>query len=559
MRSFYVTIFTCICLNAFTQNLELIGKPEAIKVSGGFNATAISYTASGINARRDPFNYFLSGNVTADIYGISVPVSFSYSNQQVSFRQPFNQFSIAPTYKWAKVYAGYHSLTYSSYSLVGHIFSGAAIELTPSKFRLHAMYGTLNQAVEEDTIRQSQPAYRRVGYAVKTGYGDNQNSIDLILFKAEDEINSLRQQPVKAQVFPMENLVISAIAKKKLGTHFTWSGEIASSALTRDTRVTTTELEKTNAFSYVGGWFTPRASSEYHHAMKTSLGYTGGVIHLQLNYERVDPGYQSLGSYFFNNDMENITVSTSVRLLQNKLDLSANVGTQRNNLNDAKLNATSRTVGTFNFNFNPSLAWNVTGSYSNFTTFTRVRPRFDPFFNNALDSLNFYQINQNITSSVSYSFGSKEVKQGIFFNGSFQMADETAQENVPSNDTRVYTGNLAYRYTKTASNLTLTAAVNYNRGDIGSTHTLSLGPNLSITKSFLEKKLRCTFTATYNQQFQNQILQSNVMNLRANGSYSVKKKHAFSINVVSLTKFAADTDKMGFSEYTATINYGYSF
>jgi hypothetical protein len=434
MRSFYVTIFTCICLDAFTQNLELIGKPDAIKVSGGFNATAIGYTASGINARRDPLNYFLSGNVTADVYGISIPVSFSYSNQQVSFRQPFNQFSIAPTYKWAKVYAGYHSLTYSSYSLVGHIFSGAAIELTPSKFRLHAMYGTLNQAVEEDTIRQSQPAYRRVGYAVKAGYGDNQNSIDLILFKAEDEINSLRQQPVKAQVFPMENLVLSAIAKKKLGAHFTWSGEIASSALSRDTRVTPTELEKTNAFAYVGGWFTPRASSEYHHAMKTSVGYTGGAIHLQLNYERVDPGYQSLGAYFFNNDMENITVSTSVRLLHNKLDLSANVGTQRNNLNDAKVNATSRTVGTFNFNFNPSQAWNVTGSYSNFTTFTRVRPRFDPFFNNALDSLNFYQINQNITSSVSYSFGSKEVKQGIFFNGSFQMADETAKTNVPSNE-----------------------------------------------------------------------------------------------------------------------------
>ncbi|NOS90431.1 MAG: hypothetical protein HOP30_00775 [Cyclobacteriaceae bacterium] len=559
MRIFLATTMIFFSLHAFAQNLELIGKAEAIKVSGSLNATAIGYTAIGINARRDPFNYFLSGTVTTDIYGVSVPLSFSYSNQQVSFRQPFNQFSIAPSYKWAKVYAGYHNLTYSSYSLVGHIFSGAAIELTPSKFRFHAMYGTLNQAVEEDTIRQSQPTYKRVGFAVKTGYGDNQNSIDLILFKAEDEINSLLQQPVKSQIAPMENLVLSAIIKKKLGDHFTWTGEIASSALTRDTRVSPTDLEKVNAFSHVGGLFTPRASTEYHHAMKTSVGYTGGVFHLQLNYERVDPGYQSLGAYFFNNDMENITVSTSVRLLQNKLDLSANVGTQRNNLNDAKLNATSRTVGNFTVNFNPSQSWNVTGSYSNFTTFTRVRPRFDPFFNNALDSLNFYQINQNMTGSVSYSFGSKEVKQGIFFNGTFQMADETPQENAPSNDSRVYTGNLAYRYSKTASNLTLTAAVNYNRGDIGTTNTLSVGPNLSVTKSFLEKKLRCTFTATYNQQFQNQILQSNVMNLRANGSYNVKKKHTFSINLVSLTKFAAETDKIGFSEYTATFNYGYSF
>ena len=216
MRIFFLTIFICSSLAAAAQNLELIGKADAIKVTGSLNATAIGYAASGINSRRDPLNYFLAGTVTTDIYGVSVPLSFSYSNQQVSFRQPFNQFSIAPSYKWAKVYAGYHNLTYSAYSLVGHVFSGAAIELTPSKFRFHAMYGTLNQAVEEDTIRQSQPAYRRVGYAVKAGYGDNQNSVDLILFKAEDEIHSLKQQPAKTQVLPMENLIVSAIARKKL-------------------------------------------------------------------------------------------------------------------------------------------------------------------------------------------------------------------------------------------------------------------------------------------------------------------------------------------------------
>jgi len=89
--------------------------------------------------------------------------------------------------------------------------------------------------------------------------------------------------------------------------------------------------------------------------------------------------------------------------------------------------------------------------------------------------------------------------------------------------------------------------------------TLSLGPNVSVTKAFFEKKLRCTLTTTYNQMFQNDLLQNNVMNLRLNGSYSVQKKHNFSLNLVSLRKFAVDDTKPDFSEYTATMNYGYSF
>jgi hypothetical protein len=398
MRVLIILFLLFLSFACFSQNLESIGKASPLKISGGFNATGIGYAASGLTARRDPFNYFLTGNLNFEIYGMSVPLTFSYSNQNASFRQPFNQFSIAPSFKWAKAYLGYHNLTYSSYSLVGHIFSGAAIELTPNKFRFSAMYGRLNQAVEEDTIRNTLPAFRRMGFAVKAGYGDNQNSIDIVLFRAQDEINSLQTVPVKSQILPAENLVLSMLGRKKLGQHFSFIGEVATSAITRDTRVEKIELEKPNAFSYVGGLFTPRASSEYYNALKSSLAYTGNLINIQLNYERVDPGYQSLGAYFFNNDIENITVSTSVRLLKNKLDLSANVGTQRNNLNETKVSGTNRTIAAFNFNYNPNQKWNANGSYSNFTTFTRVRPRFDPFFKNDLDSLNFYQINQNATS-----------------------------------------------------------------------------------------------------------------------------------------------------------------
>ncbi len=553
-----ILLVSSVVVLSMAQNLESIGQADPIKISGGFNATGIGYAASGINARRDPLNYFLTGNINFNIYGWSVPLTFSYSNQNASFRQPFNQYGIAPTYKWAKVYLGYHNLTYSSYTLAGHIFSGAAVELTPNKWRLNVMYGRLNQAVEEDTIRNTIPSYRRMGFAMKVGYGDNKGSVDVIMFQAKDDVGSLASAPVKSQILPGENLVLSVLGKKRIG-RFSLMAEAATSAVSRNVLVEKITMDSPNLFSYVGGLFTPRASSEYFNAIKSSVGYLGKGYNVQLNYERVDPGYQTFGAYFFNNDIENITVSTSVRLLKERLDLSANVGQQRNNLKETQVNAVSRVISAFNFNYTPNQKWNVNGSYSNFTTFTRVRPRVDPFFRNDLDTLNFYQLNQNASGGVAYSFGTKENKQGMIFNGSWQDANESAQGSTPGNNSSFYTGNLAYRSTRVATNTSYTASFNYNKGEIGGVTTLSWGPNLSVTKAFLEKKLRATFTTTYNQMQQNDTPQSRVLNLRLNGTYTIQKKHLLSLNIVSLRKFAIDERTTDFNEYTATINYGYSF
>ncbi len=561
VRFYLLTLFLTIWLSdVYSQNFESIKDAPPLKFSGSLNATGIGYAIDGLAARRDPFNWFLTGNVNFDIYGWSVPLSFSYSNQNVAFRQPFNQYGISPTYKWAKAYIGYHNLTYSSYTLAGHVFLGSALELTPGKFRFHAMYGRLNKAVEEDTILNTLPSFKRMGFAIKTGYGDNGNSIDLIMFSAADDINSLSYVPEKTDVLPKENLVLSLVGKKKITERIFVLGEWASSAITRDTRAEANQSGSPAIFSRTGGLFTPRATSEYYDAFKTSLGYNGNFYTLQMTYERIDPGYQTLGAYFFNNDMENITASTSVKLFENKLDLSGNFGTQRNNLNDTEVSAVKRVIGAVNVNYIPNEKWNVGGSYSNFTTFTNVRPRFDPFFANDLDTLNFYQLNQNATTSIAYSFGNKQIKKGIYFNGSYQLANEVAQrDTIPSNSSQFYSGNLAYRYSVIPGNWSASIAINVNRNDLAGTESLTIGPNLMVTKAFLQKKLRCSFSSSYNQVRNNAVPASSILNMRLNGNYSVNKKHVISLNLVTLRKFAIAEGQTGFTEFTATANYGFNF
>src|SRR5687767_7414087 len=130
-------LLTVLCRSPLSaQDLDAIGSDEPLHFSGGLSLNQIGYTVSGIKARRDPYNYFLSGSLVTEVYGMSIPLSFMLSNQNNSFQQPFNQFGLTPTYKAFTGHLGYASMTFSPYTLNGHIFMGVGMDYKPttSKF-----------------------------------------------------------------------------------------------------------------------------------------------------------------------------------------------------------------------------------------------------------------------------------------------------------------------------------------------------------------------------------------------------------------------------------------
>src|SRR5690606_23843773 len=141
----------------------------------------IFYNATGISARREPFTYLLSGSPTVSLYGWSIPFSFTLSQDERSFRQPFNQFGMSPTYKWITLHAGYRNVTFSPYTLAGHTILGGGFEINPGKIRAGFMYGRLNRATVIDTATQSLVPYSfsRKGFAARLGYGTAENHFDL--------------------------------------------------------------------------------------------------------------------------------------------------------------------------------------------------------------------------------------------------------------------------------------------------------------------------------------------------------------------------------------------
>jgi len=565
IRFIAVCILLCYAsTNLVAQNLESIGKENPLSVTGGVSLNQVFYTASGIDARRDPYSYFASGNVNFSLYGWSVPLSFSFSNQNSSFQQPFNQYSVHPTYKWVTGHFGYNSMTFSPYTVNGHIFLGAGVDLAPEgKWKFSALYGRFLKAVEPDTLRNVTPSFKRIGYGFKTSYGDGSNLVDLVLFHAKDDIGSISYVPDSLDILPEENLVASISAGKTFFTNFIVKAELSTSALSRDTRAE--ETESSHPLGKTGFLYTPRLSSSYYKAFKTSLDYQREGYTIGVAYERIDPRYRTLGAYYFNSDMENITLNGSASILQGKMNVAVSAGTQRDNLDKSKISTMRRLVSSFNVNYIPTEKLNLSVSYSSFQTFTNIRSQFvdinqlTPYDN--LDTLNYTQISRSATATAIYMFGtSKEKRQSINFNFSVQNASDEQGDVEQNSGSKFYMMNTSYSLGLTPQNLTLSIALNGNINETADFTIKTIGPTASVSKTFLNKKLRAMISTSINNTYTNSRHSGRIINGRLSGSYTIRKKHNLNVSMVMVNRGTnSETVSKSFTEYTGTVGYSYSF
>lgn len=568
------------------QALDELGVKKGIKINGSISANTVAYTASGIDSRRDPFNWFLQGNLNINLFGYNMPFSFSYSNQGRQFAQPFNRFQFAPSYKWARGYFGNTSMTFSNYTLAGHMFNGVGVELSPGKWRLSGMYGTLQKAVAFDVNNKetyNSAAFTRKGWGWKAGYEDKGNSYSISFFRAKDDTSSLAFVPPDANLTPRENTAIAVAVKQNIARRVFADVEYSVSVLNRDLRAVKTSADSMQgSFNLFKNVLSPTASAVYFDAVQAGLGYTGNFYSVQVRYERVAPGYTTLGAYNVVNDMRNMTIAPTLQLLNNRVQLSGNVGIQTNNLDKSKTSSTRRFVGSGAIGVMPNEHWMINASYSNFSTYTRVRPVHDPYFNNPLDSLNFYQVSTSYNGVVAYQFGNKTVKHGLMLTVNYQLASDAqeAQQPVQTQKSNFYTANAGYTYNQLEKGMTFTAGGNYYIQEMPGMRTYFTGPTVSAGKTVWKKKLRLNASSAYNITkaiVNNASTRNSVWNgtLQAaftpqsgeqqaattattTNSKKITGKHSLNAGLNFLHQQAVTT-RPAFTELTVTVGYNWSF
>lgn len=555
-------------------DLEHVGKDLKSKLkkkpftfSGGINASSIFYTGNA-GSGRDPFSYFINGNVNIGVFGTSIPLSFAFTNRGFSYNYTFprvpNRLSLHPKYKWITGHIGDVTMNFSPYTLNGLLFTGAGVDLAPrGKWKYSVMAGKLQKAVEyRPDNGQTLAAYKRMGYGFKVDYDNGPYKWGMSLFRATDNVNSLQRKPDSLQIFPQENTAISMHHSLPLIKNLVFTGEIGISALTRDSRAPKyADSQDVNwLVKLLGG----KTSTSIYKAFKSQLNYTIGSSMIGVGYERIDPGYQTLGAYYFNNDLENITANFAQSFFKGKVNLSGNIGLQRDDLDKKKTGGSRRTVMAINLSYNASQRFTSNITYTNFQTFTNIKPQFQYInqltdFDN-LDTLNFRQLSQNANININYVVSNhKDRPQNLNLNFSFQDSyDMQGGVISKSNASQFYNFAGSYTFTNVPKAMNITGAFNATYNAIGKNDMLTFGPTVAVTKQLLDKKLRTNASISYNTTLPNDVTPGQqVICGRINGAYVYRKKHTINLGFVGMNRSASG--KTALYDYTATVTYNYNF
>lgn len=546
--------------NSYSQDIDLetFYKPN-FKVTGGVNANMIFYNSNQENSR-DPFTYLLSGNLNVSAFNFNIPISYSLTNQgnNLGYSTPFdfNRLSIMPKYKWIKAYIGNVSMTFSPYTLSGFPFRGVGFELTPrSPFKISIMGGQLLKPVEEDKAFGGVPVYERYGYGAKVGYEKESYAIGWIGFYAKDNINSLSHVSDDKGVTPKSNFVNSLTFGTTLVKDLTFNVEYALSVLTDDTRSGTL-----SGGHFKDRIFSAKESTAFLNALNVNFDYAIQKSKIGLTYERIDPNYSTLGALYFNNDLENIALRFNRPFYKDKINFSASLGYQKDDLAKEKKEDTKRVVGSVNVTYKVTDQLNLTGSYSNFSTFTNKKLDQFELINNpnvvAADTLDYRQLSQNANLNASYAFG-KDKNQNINFNYSIAgQANEQGGVIRRGQASTVQNYNVAHTINFLGIKTALNSSLNYTSNQVGLYDNSSIGASVGVSKKLLREKMNTNFGLLYNST-QSDADSSSVFGINLNNSYVLLQKHNFSLGLISM--FRSVKDRPNNNDIMLNFNYGYSF
>lgn len=570
-----ILIYTALLLSSFSQaqNLEKIGKEDMTTVTGGMNSNFVYNNVVGQQQFRDPFAWVLSGNVTINFVDLSLPFTFSFSNQGRSYSQPFNMTALHPKYKEWQAHVGITSMNFSRYTYSGMNFAGAGLEYKPKNWEFKAFGGRLKKAIEYDpTVNNVNfVSYKRMGFGFSTAYKASNYGAELILFKAYDDATSLQFAHNNPELTVRDNIVASFITNATLFKSVRLNAEIASSLLTRDVLLNDPSYQR----SFYSGIVRGNQTTGFSNAYNASIDYRAKAFGVGLKYERIDPEYSTLGAIYFNNDLENVTLNPSFSLFKSKVNVSMSAGYQRNNLDKDNATDNKRWIGSANLTAQIIKGMNFSLTYSNLSSFTRRNPAADPFYTQFADTLNYYQVSQNFSSNITYSFGDT-LRQSINLMGSYaQSANITGRLddagafgfNVDSDTSSlpvdVYNAILGHRLLfKGGLSLGWTFNANHSIA-MGNTNSY-IGPGANLSKSLLKKKLSLNTSITYNRQYANAVHTNHVLNFRAGLRYSPEfwdKKYgklsmAFNGNLTNRLPVATTTQTQNL---TITANIAYQF
>lgn len=535
---------------SYAQNIEEVlafRKKKPFKISGSISARATLFSSQPSEARQS-FTYQLTGSVNLSLYELlNIPLSFNLNNYGANFSYPSlpNRLSLHPSYKWAKAHIGDVSMSFGPYTLNGHQFTGLGVELSPGRWQVSAMAGRLLKRVDADpNIPSLQVGYERWGYGLKTRYEGSTFALGGTIFAARDRDGRISFDIDALGIYPKGNIALGIEGSLSLIKDLKLSLEYGLSRMQQDLR---------------------SAEVSYYHALRADVSYSFVGNTLGIGYERIDPGYATLGAYYFNNDYENLTLNYSRSFFDSKLSLALSGGLQRDDLMGQKQEHNKRFVGSAQVGFTPNEALSASVSLSSFQSYRNLKSSFDyinartPYDN--LDTLQFTQLSHSLDADISWRLKQSEAQtQTLSATLSYQeAADRQGRYIQPGQLTRFMNLGTSYSLDLSALDLTLTGGFNVSNNYADRKAVLTLGPSLSLAKRFLKKQLSTGLSLSYNETQEVGHRLAQVYNLRATAGYRFWGKHGLNASVAYQGRKLLHSVSSPRSSFTSELSYSYSF
>jgi len=555
------------------QDIEQVDLKRPVRLSGNISFSMENYSVNGIAARRQPFTWTLNGAPTLTVLGVQMPFQFLFGNFENRFYQPFNQYGISPRYKWLTVHAGYRNVNFQPYTMAGYRLLGGGIEINTAYkadgprtgLRFGFMYGRLNRSTALDSAQFANPlafrplpSYTRMAYAVKLGVGNNEGFFDVSYLYGWDVESSLTETQ-RDSVAPQRNTAIGVSWRKDLyrkdKRRLFWKADLGASAYTLDDRQPSVDVSgETNVVQdLVEGWLDAKISTQYLTAGETSLNYEGRGGGVGVAYKRVDPEYRSMGAYFFQNDIQQLTVTPHARLDSGRVFINTSFGMQRDNLNGQRLVTSERLIGNVALNWNPTRTFGLNASWANFGV-TQNPTRVSP------DAELFKQVSNNYTLVPYMNRVTDKYVRSIQLVAVYQQLNSPVSSINAPPDQHTLVGAFVYSHTWITRAITTTGSINYNntmlaQGDVG-----SLGLGAGVGFPVLKRKLQLGFNGMFNRNHFNGVENGHTLSVLGDVGIAVHKKGRLSLQGIYMRNEATDeTVFKSFDETTTRITYGLNF
>lgn len=545
---------TALVVPTHAQDIAQIAKSDPLIISGAIGTNNTYHHSSQGSGYASPLSNTVYANLDISIYGMSMPFSLYYSNNNTSFSYPHISFNISPKYKNWQAHFGQSSMAFSSY-VMNTSFNGVGLEYNDGMFRGGAFYGTLRSAVNDDPNDPyaRTPQYKRIGWGLKVGYGSVSNYVDLYVLKASDRLNSLDER-WQQLVSPQNNFVVGLKGAVTPVNFLSFNANVATSAFSVDTRGRSVETDDAKKWSSI---FDTKYTSLMRFAGDVSANVNIGAWTTSLFYRMVQPNYTSLGTSYMSNNYQGFGLNVSGSLFS-RLSLSAMYSLQQDNLTKKQLYTTSGSV--YNLNLGTSIGqnFNINASYNGYlqsqgdgtakvTDSTRVKRIMNSFSLTPSYSINGAALTHYISASINYT-NNKDLSPLATGKDDVNTfaAGVTYDMNVPSWKTN---------FTTSFNHQTSTSYEQTYTTDILS---------LSAHRSFL-KENNLTLSGTINLVYNKLKKMRENMSLGGNLScaYTIKKVHAFSltagINKMSDVNVSVDEQPYNSTEINASFNYTYTF